>query len=84
MELKELLQGNTPAKCKGKNCSALGGNSHSRECRAEHDAAVHLGAGNRNPEARYKGYTGERLNKKASADERAAWLEGDRARKKEG
>jgi len=76
----ETKEPNVLVKCKGKNCSAAGNNMHSLECRAQHDSAVYSGAGNRNPDSRYKGYKGEKLQKNASADERAAWLEGDRAR----
>lgn len=35
--------------------------------------------GNRNPEARYRGYKGESLGENATDDERAAWEEGRRA-----
>jgi len=71
-------------KCKGENCSATDGVSHSRECFAEHEKTVsHAGldtAGNRHPEARYRGYKGEPLNAEATPDEAAAWREGDKAR----
>ena len=66
--------------CEGSNCSAENGIGHSKECISEHNKAVHYGAGNRNPHARYRGYTGEGLWKNANDDEKAAWIEGDNAR----
>ncbi len=80
-QIEKISKSDVLVKCKGKNCSAEGSNMHSIECRAEHDAAVYSGAGNRNPLARYKGYTGEKLPKNANSDERAAWMEGHNARK---
>ena len=62
--------------CKGKNCEALYGIGHSPECMAEHENADHLGAGNRHPDARYRGYSKEALWKDASRDEKFAWEEG--------
>jgi hypothetical protein len=76
------LKDDTKMKCKGTNCSAVNSNIHSLECRAEHDALVYSGAGNRHPTARYMGYKGEPLKSGASADEHAAWMEGDAARTK--
>jgi len=62
--------------CKGKNCEALYGIGHSKECIAEHDNTAHLRAGERHPNARYRGYTREALWKGASRDEKFAWEEG--------
>lgn len=67
-------------KCKGENCSAEAGIGHSSECLSEHEKTISIGAGNRNPVARYRGYKGEPLDTKATLDEIAAWHEGDRAR----
>ena len=67
-------------KCKGKNCNAINGRMHSRECRNEHDAVVHYGAGNRNPYARYLGYKGIKLPERHSRDEYFAYIEGKKAR----
>jgi hypothetical protein len=67
-------------KCKGKNCEALRGVGHSKECVSEHEKTVHSGAGNRHPSARYKGYTLEPLEANASGDEKHAWEEGYSAR----
>lgn len=68
------------AGCKGMNCTALNNNNHSTECLIEHDSAVFSGAGNRNPEARYRGYANEPLWVGANDDETAAWHEGIKAR----
>ena len=62
--------------CKGKNCEALYGIGHSKECIAEHEKAAHSGAGRRHPEARYRGYCREPLWSNASRDEKFAWEEG--------
>lgn len=66
--------------CTGKNCTAVDGYGHFEECKKEHDHVVHLGAGNRNTEARYRGYKGEPLNAGATDDQKAAWLIGQKAR----
>jgi hypothetical protein len=66
--------------CKGKNCEALYGVGHSAECITEHENAAHSGAGNRHPNARYRGYTLEALWSNASSDEKHAWEEGYMAR----
>ena len=65
--------------CNGVNCEALYGIGHSKECMDEHDRVIHLGAGNRHPDARYRGYNRECLWKGASKDEKIAWEEGDMA-----
>ena len=62
--------------CKGESCEALYGIGHSKECLIEHEKACHLGAGNRHPVARYRGYSKETLWKGASSDEKHAWEEG--------
>lgn len=62
--------------CKGRNCEALYGIGHSQECISEHDSADRAGAGERHPDARYRGYTHEALEKGASHDEKHAWEEG--------
>lgn len=66
--------------CTGRKCTAVDGFGHSLECIEDHDKAVHAGAGNRNPECRYRGYKGEPLQKGCTEDQRAAWVEGDNAR----
>jgi len=66
--------------CKGKNCNAVNGRMHSRECRDEHDSVVHYGAGNRNSYERYLGYKGKPLPEKHTQDQHFAWLEGYNAR----
>jgi len=72
-----------PVRCKGKNCGTTTGD-HSPECVAEHEAAYSSGGGldtpgNREPESRYRGYKGQPLDSTASADQHAAWDEGNRA-----
>ena len=67
-------------KCNGIGCSAINGNGHSIDCEVGHSTLVYYGAGNRNPEARYSGYKQRPLHENASNDERAAWLEGFKAR----
>ena len=67
-------------KCKGEKCRALYGVGHSKECIDQHENANHVGAGNRNPEARYRGYTMEPLSGNPSSDEEHAWKEGFLAR----
>ena len=78
------------SECKGKNCEALYGIGHSDECLVEHDlitggdgnifapAKVDLmdTAGNRHPDARYRGYSNEPLESGASQDRKNAWEEG--------
>ncbi len=64
-------------KCKGKNCTAVNGVNHSKECELEHDLNT---AGNRNPAARYAGYKNHPLHDKATFDEVKAWEEGLAAR----
>ena len=67
-------------KCIGTNCTAVDGVGHSVECLAEYNKAVHYGAGNRNPEARYAGYKNRPLGVDATDDQKAAWQEGFDAR----
>ena len=62
--------------CKGSKCEALYGIGHSVECEAEHEKAAHLGAGDRHPDARYRGYQREPLWTNATRDEKFAWEEG--------
>jgi hypothetical protein len=62
--------------CKGKNCEALYGIGHSKECIDEHEKVDHLGAGGRHPECRYEGYSRRALHKGASRDQKFAWEEG--------
>lgn len=66
--------------CKGTNCGATDGVSHSLECKAEHDALVGPELlntpGNRHPEDRYDGYKGRPLRATATADQLDAWCEG--------
>jgi len=76
-------QAEQPA-CKGPNCTAVAGVNHSPECQEEHSRLLDAGlldtAGNRHPEYRYAGYSGEALAAEASADQAAAYAEGQRAR----
>lgn len=71
-------------RCFGKNCGATDGINHSKECIAEHEATISLGLldtpGNRNPDARYRGYKGEPLWAGATEDETKAWVEGQSSR----
>ncbi len=62
--------------CKGLNCTSTTGENHSTACEKEHDAIVHTGAGNRNPQSRYDGYSGLPVKANANADEVAAYIEG--------
>ncbi len=67
-------------KCKGKNCIAIDGVNHSKECELEHDLNMTINtAGNRNPEARYAGYkdTPYHCN---NDDEAEAYKQGQNAR----
>ena len=70
--------------CKGINCTATNGAGHSVECFAEHEKTISSGVfdtpGNRNPDARYRGYKGESLSNGATSDEMLAWEEGKNAR----
>jgi hypothetical protein len=66
--------------CKGMNCGATDGKSHSPECYAEHAATVDPGVGERHRESRYAGYKGEPFPFSASEDEQAAWVIGFKAR----
>lgn len=61
--------------CNGYNCKS-NKEAHSNECILEHNHAVIGFVGNEYPEARYKGYTGEKLDDKASDNEKSAWWEG--------
>ena len=69
-----------PILCKGMNCTSDGFQPHSIECELEHNANLFPGAGNKHPQARYKGYkhTGPILdiNLPDSDIEKASWWEG--------
>ncbi len=69
--------------CKGKNCKSVNGDNHSSECAAEHEEC-YATPGNRFPNARYLGYTGEKLHVNASDDEILAYQEGVDAREPKG
>ena len=66
--------------CAGRKCAAVNGYGHSLECIDDHDNAAHFGAGNRNPESRYRGYKDESLPDGASKDQKAAWTIGNNAK----